>query len=192
MGWVKVLRAKYLLMIWDMCRTSTSMDTHRDNVMKRMRAWSLEAQVPIETGLYYLKVCLEANIKVQFNPGVPMETYQTADKEDAPLMQQLWANNELDVIRVQERVGEITRATRTYREYVCLDVSDPRAPPENYYETKVMVVSQVGLISTLLERSRPLYIQLYELWKALDKMWSLSRGTTLRCCTATSSRGSSL
>lgn len=169
MGYSAVSKATLIPRIWFLFKQKKSIDVHRQNILAFLLAWSKQTGIEVEEGIYFLKVWIEDWMKLRFNPGGILAAYQSAEKGFSPLMSRPWANEELENVRLLEEADDATQGTRTYDEFLRLSRTDPRAPPENYHEFKVMVGTHTGLTWVFFGNDCPLYMQLYTLCMQLRR-----------------------
>ncbi len=65
--------------IWALFTTTKHLDTHKDNLKKKMRSWAEAKHVQIDQGLLFLNATMWEILTLRFNPGNTTAVYSTAE-----------------------------------------------------------------------------------------------------------------
>ena len=107
-------------------------------------------------------------VKTKFNPGVPVEMYESAESGISPLMVIPRTAKQIEEDIRREEAESESQGTRTQAEALQMKKSDPRRPPRNWYESKEILATFSALLCVLFGDVCPLYDHIYKLWRVLN------------------------
>ena len=149
-----------------------------------MAYWAKKNGIDIDTVVSFVKLEIEDTVKTKFNPGGPVEMYESAESGISPLIAILRTTKEIENdIRREDAVAE-SQGTRTQAEALQMKKADPRRPPRNWYELKEMLDTFAALLWVLFGNMCPLYYPVLMLWRVLNHpstKETKSKFTRIRC-----------
>ena len=104
--------------IWPMFQHTKHMDTHKDNIKRKMIEWATaqKTHVAIDRGLYFSNSTMREIISLRFNPGGTTADVGTADNGISILMCRPRSAESKTALKRRELAEDRTRATRTLAE----------------------------------------------------------------------------
>lgn len=173
------LHAHYITgvpIIWAMFQQTKNIETHKDNLRRKMEAWATDPsrpiQVPIERGLYIPDATMKEIISLNFNPGGVMADAETADLGMSILICRARTTAAKTAIRRHERALAQSRRNRSMAEaeaeQTTTTVYDTGSLPDNYHELLQCLGTYCALLHALFGDRCVFYRQCYELWSALN------------------------
>ena len=104
---------------------------NRQELLAGMMYWAKTNCIEIDEAVLFVKLAIEETVK-NFNPGVPVPMYESAEIGISPLMVIPITTPEIEEeIRREEAVAE-PQGTRTKAEALQMKNADPRRPPRNW------------------------------------------------------------
>ena len=103
--------------------------------------WVKTNGIEIDTAVFFVKLEIEEMVKTKFNPGGPVAMYESAESGISPLMVIPITTKDIEEDIRQEEAEAESQGTRTQSEELHMKKADPRRPPRNWYELKVMLAT---------------------------------------------------
>ena len=152
------------------------METHKDNIKRRMLAWATDAtrpvQVPIDRSLYFPNSTLKEILTLNFNPGGILAEAEAADLGMSILICRARTTAAKTAIRKHERALEQSRRSRSMAEAEAEENNKPAydsgALPDDYHELLRCVGTYCALLHTLFGDRCGFYRQCYALWTEMN------------------------
>ena len=101
-----------------------------------MMYWAKKNGIEIDTAVFFVKLAIEEMVETKFNPGGPVEMYESADSGISSLMVIPRTTQEIEEEIRREEAESESQGTRTKAEALQMKKIDPRRPPINWYELK--------------------------------------------------------
>ena len=122
--------------IWGNLQISKECADKRQEFLSGVMYWTKTNGIEIDTAVFFVKLAIEEMAKTKFNPGGPVEMYESAESGISPLMVIPRTTQEIEEkIRREEAEAE-PQGTRTQAEALQTKKADPSRPPRNWYELK--------------------------------------------------------
>lgn len=162
--------------IWALFQYTKNLDTHKDNIKRRMLAWATDParpmQVPIDRSLYFPNSTLKEILTLNFNPGGILAEADAADLGMSILICRARTTAAKTAIRKHERALEQSRRSRSMAEAEAEENKRPAydsgALPDDYHELLRCVGTYCALLHALFGDRCGFYRQCYALWLEMN------------------------
>ena len=162
--------------LWGLFQYTKNLETHKDNLRRRMVAWSSsaerEVQVPIERALYIPDSTMKEILSLTFNPGGILAEADAADLGLSLLICRARTLAAKMAIRKYERALEQSKRNRSMAEaqaeHAAHAAYDTGALPDNYHELLRCVGTYCALLHALFGSRCVFYRHCYALWTAMN------------------------
>ena len=154
--------------IWALFTTTKHIDTHKDNLKKKMKLWAEAKHVQIDRGLLFLNSTIREILTLRFNPGNTTAVYSTAEQGLSLLICKTRSGDDKNTIRLRELAEEMSKNTRTLADAEKLTKFDPRPAPDNYNELLRCIGTYCALLHTLFGTRCQFFKHCFGVWTALD------------------------
>ena len=154
--------------IWSLFQATKHLDTHKDNLKKKMKDWGERHHVPIDRGLLFLNATMREILALKFNPGNTTAVYSSAEQGMSLLICRTRSGADKDSIRLRELAEELSKHTRTLADAEKMTKHDPRAAPEDYNELSRCLGTYCALLHALFGPRCEFYAHCFRLWRTLD------------------------
>ena len=124
--------------------------------------------IEIDTEVLFVKLTIKETAKTKFNPGDPVEIYESAESGVSPLMVIPRTTQEIEEEIWREEAEAESQGTRTQEEALQTEKSVPSRPPRNWYELKEMLATFDSLLWVLFGGLFLIYGQVLKLWRVLN------------------------
>lgn len=162
--------------IWAHFQYSKNIETHKDNLRRRMTAWATDTartvQVPIERGLYIPDSTMKEILTLNFNPGGILAEADEADRGLSLLICRARTMAAKTAIRKYEKALEQSRRNRSmaeaHAELTTHTAYDAGALPDNYHELLRCIGTFCAMLHALFGDRCVFYRHCYALWMAMN------------------------
>ena len=164
--------------IWPMFQHTKHMDTHRDNILRKMKEWATrpENQVNIDRSLYLSNTSLKDVLSLRFNPGGTTAELYSVDSGISLLMCRPLTTEARTAIRRREHAEERSRNTRTLAEDEAMQNDrNSTTCPESYDELLRCLGTYCALLHTLFGKRCTFFQHCFLLWGAMNSDYVLER-----------------
>ena len=164
--------------IWPMFQHTKHMDTHRDNILRKMKEWAVrpENQVNIDRSLYLSNNSLKEILSLRFNPGGTTAELYSVDSGISILMCRPLTTEARTAIRRREQAEERSRNTRTLAEDEAMQNERISTTcPESYDELLRCLGTYCALLHTLFGKRCMFFQHCFLLWEAMNSDYVLER-----------------
>lgn len=164
--------------IWPMFQHTKHMDTHRDNILRKMKQWAMrpEIQVNIDRSLYLSNNSLKEILSLRFNPGGTTAELYSVDSGISILMCRALTTEARTAIRRREHAEERSRNTRTLAEDEAMQNERIITTcPESYDELLRCLGTYCALLHTLFGKRCMFFQHCFLLWEAMNSDYVLER-----------------
>lgn len=162
--------------IWALFQQTKLMETHKDNIRRRMLEWATDparpVQVQIERSLYIPNSTMKEILTLNFNPGGVLAEADAADLGMSILICRARTTAAKTAIRKYEKALEQSRRSRSMAEAEAAQNNSPAydsgALPDDYHELLRCVGTYCALLHTLFGPRCVFYRQCYALWTEMN------------------------
>ena len=164
--------------IWALFQHTKHLDTHRDNLKRKMIAWA-EAQrrhVAIDRGLYIPNASLREILSLRFNPGGAAAEVSTADQGISLLMCRARSTETKASIRRREQIEQkMSMASLSFSDAEKTIERDTATCPEDYNELLRCLGTFCALLHSLFGSRCSFFNQCAKLLRTLDSEYVYDR-----------------
>ena len=161
-------------LIWALFQYTKNMETHKDNIRRRMLEWAAHPSRPavqIERSLYIPKSTLKEILTLSFNPGGILAEAEEADLGISPLICRTRTIAAKTALKKYEKALDQSRRSRSMAEAEAEQNRPPAyesgALPDNYHELLCCIGTFCALLHTLFGERCAFYRQCYALWSEM-------------------------
>ena len=161
--------------IWPMFQMTKHMDTHRDNIKRKMLDWALsitstkQEQVQIERGLYIAKTTMQDILALRFNPGGGSAELATVTQGLSILACRACSIEDRQAIRRRELLEpRASKRSVTELEQDQASPTNPHLYPDDFNELHRCIGTYCALLHTLFGERCVLYKHCYRLWLTMQ------------------------
>jgi hypothetical protein len=190
MGFSNVQFGSQLQDIWACFNMSPgkSIDVYRWQIFARMKQWSYDHWIPINTSIYLEGKTIKAIVDLKFNPGEGVAHISSASKGLSIMSCQGRTSAKTKRIRKREEAIAVTENTRQLDKLLQLSKGVTRAPADNFWELKVNVSMFMSLVWVLFGSECDYYKGLQNVYATLElkEVMALKSSFTVEhCCRIT-------
>ena len=161
--------------IWPLFQYTKHMDTHRDNIKRKMEDWALSItptkriQVQIERGLYLAKSTMQDILAMRFNPGGGTAELATVTQGLSILACRAVSLEDRQAIRRRELLEpRASRRTVSEMEHDLPSATDLNLYPDDFNELHRCVGTYCALLHTLFGERCAFYKHCYLIWNTMQ------------------------
>lgn len=162
--------------IWALFQYTKSLDTHKDNVKRRMTKWASTTtrdrpeHVQIDRSLYITDAAMRDILALNFNPGGVAAEADTADKGLSILCCRARTSAQRAEIRRLEKAADKSKRNWSKKEAEDDEVTayDTGALPDDYNELLRCLGTYCALLHTLFGEKCVFYRNCYKLWETMN------------------------
>ena len=164
--------------IWALFQHTKHLDTHRDNIKRKMVAWA-EAQrrhVAIDRGLYISNASLREILALKFNPGGAAAEVSTADQGISILMCRSRSTESKSSIRRRELIEHrMSKSSISFSDAEKTIERDSATCPDDYNELLRCLGTFCALLHTLFGSRCGFFVHCTRLLHSLDSEYVYDR-----------------
>ena len=147
-----------MAMVWRKFQETKNTGARRHFIMKKLRQWSLDTNVPIDEGIYLDKKNIDDIAQLHLNPGQGIATFDSAEKGWSMLMCRPRSPAQIEKLKAKEKAELASAGNRNFQEEMELNQSDtPLYPAEDYHELKLNMGTITGLAAVFWTVKSPYY-----------------------------------
>jgi hypothetical protein len=162
--------------IWALFQYTKNLETHKDNLRRKMVAWATSPnrpiQVQIERGLYIPDSTMKEILSLTFNPGGILAEAEAADLGLSLLICRARSRAAKAAIRKYERALEQSKRNRSMAEAQAERAPhaayEPGALPDDYHELLRCIGTYCAMLHALFGDRCVFYRHCYELWSTMN------------------------
>jgi hypothetical protein len=165
-----------------------SIDIVRQQLYARMKQWSHDRRIPIETSMYLEGTTIKALIELKFNPGEGVSHLSSVDKELSIMCCRGCKSSETERIWEHKDALLATENTRQLDKLLQMLKGVTRALVDNFWELKINVATFMSLVWVLFGSECDYYKGLCNTYGVLDLkdvMVQKQAFTAKHCCKIT-------
>jgi hypothetical protein len=170
MGFAGVEKGEDLPDIWHIFNATKgkNLDSYRRHILARMKQWSYDRRITIDTSVYLEQEMIKAIVELRFNPGEGVAHIASASKGLSILACRARTSTETECIREQEHAVSATESTRQLDELLRLSKGTTRAPADNFWELKANGATFMALVWVLFGMECNYYRCLRKVYSTLE------------------------
>ena len=165
-------------LIWPMFQHTKHMDTHRDNIKRKMKEWAArpDIQAVIDRSLYLSNAAMKDILALRFNQGSTTAELPTIDCGMSILICRPLSNEARAAIKRREASEDKSRAMRTFAEEEALQAEKHITTcPEDYNELLRCLGTYCALLHTLFGDRCMFFRHCFLLWTVMNSDYVLER-----------------
>ena len=116
MGYSQVCTEAGIPRIWGKFKMSKECADNRQELLAGMMYWAKTNGIKIDTAVFFVNLEIKKMVKKKFNPGGPVEMYESAESGISPLMVIPITTKEFEEEIRQEEAAAASNGTRTQEE----------------------------------------------------------------------------
>ena len=167
--------ANQVQQIWPMFQMTKHMDTHRDNIKRKMVDWALSItptkreQVQIERGLYIAKQTMQDILALRFNPGGGSAELSTVTQGLSILACRAISAEDRQAIRRKELLEpQASKRSMAEMEQDLPGYTDQQLYPDDFNELHRCLGTYCALLHTLFGERCAFYKHCYRIWLTMQ------------------------
>ena len=168
---------------WARFQYTKNMDTHRDNIKRKMIEWATSEDHPmhvsIDRGLFFTTASIRDIISLKFNPGGTIAEPETAHLGLSILMCRARSAATTAAIRRYELAAERSKRSRTLAEaeHELTAYDTGMALPDDYNELLRCLGTYCALLHALFGKKCAFYRHCYQIWTTMNSDYVFDRRT---------------